>query len=183
MREYTETQRLALWWLPLFLIFETIITGSILFFGPEPLSWSRLEADAFLPVLVLFLPWLLLLFMRSFRFEFSLSASGIHYRSRLLFWQKRTLPWSAISRAWVRSFDALGEYGGWGVRYRLWFKMKDKAFIFEGHDRGLQLELKNGRKLLFGSVRPLELELFIEQLNNNHPEIFAFPDKQRTDAR
>ena len=44
------------------------------------------------------------------------------------------------------------EYGGWGIR----FGKKGKAYNVSGN-RGVQLVLKNGKRLLIGSQRPDEL--------------------------
>ena len=66
-----------------------------------------------------------------------------------------------MERVYLNKFDALGDYGGWGVRYRLWFKFNDKAYILNDKERGLQIEFKNGKRLLFSSNKLEELELFL----------------------
>lgn len=76
--------------------------------------------------------------------------------------------WTDIESAYLRKYDALGEYGGWGFRYRLWFKCKDKAFIFNNGTKGLQIVLKNGRKLLFSAAKIDELSIFLELLKQKH---------------
>lgn len=53
----------------------------------------------------------------------------------------------------VVSYDPIGDYLGWGIRY----SHKGKAYIISG-DRGVQVELVNGKKILFGSQRPVEFE-------------------------
>ncbi len=52
----------------------------------------------------------------------------------------------------VRTYRPIREYGGWGIRYG----GKSKAYNVSGN-RGVQLELSNGKQLLFGSQRPEEL--------------------------
>lgn len=52
----------------------------------------------------------------------------------------------------VRTYRPIMEYGGWGIRYSLRF---GKAYNVSGN-RGVQLVLKNGSKILFGSQKPEE---------------------------
>jgi len=51
----------------------------------------------------------------------------------------------------VRTYRPIREYGGWGIRYGC----KGKAYNVSG-DRGVQIELLNGKRLLIGSQRAEE---------------------------
>ena len=51
----------------------------------------------------------------------------------------------------VRTYSALREYGGWGIRWGL----NGKAYNVGGN-RGVQLELSNGELILIGSRKPDE---------------------------
>jgi len=52
----------------------------------------------------------------------------------------------------IRTYKPIREYGGWGIRYG----RKGKAYNVSGN-RGVQLRLSNGKKLLIGSQKPEEL--------------------------
>ena len=52
----------------------------------------------------------------------------------------------------VRTYRPIRDYGGWGIRYGL----GGKAYNVSGN-RGVQLHLSSGRRLLIGSQRPEEL--------------------------
>ena len=52
----------------------------------------------------------------------------------------------------ARTYSPIREYGGWGIRYG----SRGKAYNVSGN-RGLQLELSDGKRLLIGSQRPEEL--------------------------
>ena len=52
----------------------------------------------------------------------------------------------------VRTYNALREYGGWGIRYG----PQGKAYNVGGN-RGVQLVLTDGKRILIGSQRPEEL--------------------------
>jgi hypothetical protein len=67
--------------------------------------------------------------------------------------------WDDIEKVRVVTYNALSQYGGWGVRHGY----KKKAYIVSGK-YGLELELKNGRKILIGTQNPEELEKIISKL-------------------
>ena len=62
-----------------------------------------------------------------------------------------------ITKYEVLTYSPLREYGGWGMRY----SMKGKAYNVYGN-RGVQLQLSNGTRLLIGSQKPEQL---VEALN------------------
>jgi hypothetical protein len=62
-----------------------------------------------------------------------------------------------ITRCEVRTYNPIREFGGWGIRYR----RGAKAYNVSGN-RGVQLELANGKRLLIGSQRSEELARAIE---------------------
>lgn len=67
-------------------------------------------------------------------------------------WQRIRVPVAEIRTAVPVHYNAAGEYGGYGVRSG----PRGQAYIASG-DQALQLELKDGRKLLVGSQRSQEL--------------------------
>ena len=73
-----------------------------------------------------------------------------------------------MTSVYMRKYDALGEYGGWGLRYRLWFKFNDRAYVFNDHSKGLQVELSNGKKVLFSTTKHEELSLFLINLKSKY---------------
>ncbi len=62
------------------------------------------------------------------------------------------IPLKHVVRAYYREYSPLAEFGGWGIR----FGTEGRAFNLRGN-RGVQLELKSGRKVLIGSQRAEEL--------------------------
>jgi hypothetical protein len=66
-------------------------------------------------------------------------------------WRRRHVPLSAIRAAEAVEYNPL-DYGGYGIRSG----PGGLAYIADGN-RGVQLELNDGRKLLIGSQRPSEL--------------------------
>jgi hypothetical protein len=61
----------------------------------------------------------------------------------------------------VRRYNAIGEYGGWGVRLGLFGE--GKVLSVSG-DRGLQLQFLDDKKLLIGTNKPEELIKTLQQI-------------------
>lgn len=62
----------------------------------------------------------------------------------------------------ARTYSPIMEYGGWGLRYSL---RHGRAYNVSGN-LGVQITLKNGNKILFGSQKPEE---FVEALKKVIP--------------
>ncbi len=164
---FEETQKLKLWWLYILLGIETIIVLSVLFLNKEGMSWAALKQVYFMPLIAILLPYLIVFLITENRLTLKMDASGITYR----YWpfvRRKHLEWAAIERAYIRKYDAFGEYGGWGLRNRLWFKLNDKAYIFNDKNVGLQLELAH-KKILFSTDKLDELTLFLINLKRQYP--------------
>jgi hypothetical protein len=72
----------------------------------------------------------------------------IHYRPIL----KHVIPISEVERHRVRNYSSLRDYGGWGIRGL----PSNRAYNVSG-DRGVELLLTGGRRVLIGSQRADEL--------------------------
>jgi hypothetical protein len=68
-------------------------------------------------------------------------------------WTFRRIAFTEVKQYEVRTFHPIKEYGGSGIRYG----PKGKAYTVSG-DRGVQIELLNGKRLLLGSQRAEELQ-------------------------
>jgi hypothetical protein len=69
----------------------------------------------------------------------------------------RTIRLADVESANARTYRPIREYGGWGVR---WSPGRGMAWNASG-DRGVQVDLANGKTLLIGSQRAGELEAAI----------------------
>ena len=88
-----------------------------------------------------------LLILKSMRLKTKIDAEGIHYRVTPFYFSYRTIPWESVEEAYLRQYDALKEYGGYGIRFG--FSGKGRAYTFGGN-YGLQIQYE-GRKLLVGT--------------------------------
>ena len=70
------------------------------------------------------------------------------------------MPWNTIAKCSIRNYNAIFEYGGWGLKFSF-RKSKGKSFTVKGAV-GLQLELMNGKKILIGTQKKEEIQRTIE---------------------
>jgi hypothetical protein len=124
--------------------------------GNRPMSDTALAIIG--PLVILFVLGLAVLFL-TMRMVTEVTVEGIQIRFFPLTRQKIEI--HDIQRWEVRTYRPIREYGGWGIRYG----RKGKAFNVSGN-RGVQLELANGKRLLIGSQNPEALAKAIEQLKS-----------------
>ena len=70
------------------------------------------------------------------------------------------IPLQDVFRAYPRSYEPIWEYGGWGIR----LGAGGGAYNMRGNE-GVQLHLRDGRRLLIGSQRAEELAEVIRRLS------------------
>lgn len=119
-------------------------------FGNHPVSdTSLLISSIFIFIFIILMDWLLL----KVKLVTEINSDTIRYRFYPFILRDRYLYWQDIEKSYIRQYKPLKEYGGWGIR----FGHNGKALNIKGNN-GLQLELKNGKKLLIGTQKPEELE-------------------------
>ena len=126
-------------------IYEQILMGNII--GEKPLSDGGLVSFSLIVGLGLPLAfWFMKLKLR-------VSDKGLHYQFFPIHLKERLITFPEIKSYKARTYSPLREFGGWGIR----FGFESKAYNVCGN-KGLQLELENGRKVLFGSQDHKALE-------------------------
>lgn len=124
-------------------------------FGDHPMSDTGLIITfVFVVILIVFLFFLLI----SAKLITEIDKRGIRYQFYPFHLRVHTISWDLIDHYNVVCYHPVKEYGGWGFRY---FKNK-RAFNVSG-DKGLQLILKNGKKLLIGTQKGRELNDFLNR--------------------
>ena len=72
--------------------------------------------------------------------------------------RRRDIPLSDIAHWEARTYNPIRDYGGWGIRVG----RRGRAYNVSGN-RGVELQLTNGKKLLIGSQRSEELSAAISR--------------------
>jgi uncharacterized membrane protein YobD (UPF0266 family) len=168
MKIFKEEQRFNQLWIIVLMVISTLVPiGLIIKEQTENVNTlSSIETIGLIALIIL---------ASSFIFVFKLSSrideKGIYYKFFPFYLKYKLIEWSEINTAYVRTYDPLGEYGGWGIKGGyFWNKSKGKAINVSG-DIGIQLELKNGKKLLIGTQKQDDakriLEMYKSKLNTN----------------
>jgi len=166
--EFEEKQTLKLWWLYILLAVDAIMVVTIILFDKGGMSFQDLKNVYFMPFWAVLLPTLIIFLIQRNILTTKINLEGISYRYFPFNIKPKLFYWKDIDKVYINTYDALGDYGGWGVRYKLWFKFNDKAYVLNDKNKGLQIEFKNGKKLLFSSNKLDELELFLINLKTRY---------------
>lgn len=96
-----------------------------------------------------------ILFFSLLKLETTIDSKGIGLKFSPIHREYRFYPWQEIEKIHIRKYDAISEFGGWGIRIKP-FK-KSRAYNVRG-TVGLQLELKSGHKILIGTSDPERMQ-------------------------
>lgn len=159
-KTFKEVQRFNQVWLWIFLIvislylvylaISSVYTQIYLghSWGNKPMSDNMLWFFAvFMFVTGLGLP----LFFATFQLTTKIDEHGIYYRLKPFQRKYRLIKWTEISKAYIRKYRPILEYGGWGIRYG-----KGGKAINVAGKLGIQLQLTNKKNLLIGTQKPTE---------------------------
>ena len=164
---FQEQQRMRQWWLIAIVIgvavlgwyflIEQIVRGNDVGSNPGP-DW------------VVVLLWLLTgigmpVFFWWFKLDTRVDNDGIHIT--MAPFSNRTIERSDIDKFGSRTYKPILEFGGWGVRGF----GSNRAYNINGN-RGVQLELTNGDRILIGSQRPGALEAAIAAMTRVSPTVW-----------
>lgn len=163
MKIFKEEQRFTQTWLIVVLAFSAIVPIAIII--KEYLNENtKMTTNEFILTLVGILVSILLIFF--FKLTTRIDEKGIHYQFFPFHFSMKTISWNEISKAGIRTYLPITEYGGWGLKGGFFFnKGREKAINVSG-DIGLQLVLKNGEKLLIGTQKKDEVHRVLETYKN-----------------
>lgn len=158
---FTETQRPRQVWLWIIILgsfamvswgfVQQIIMGKP--FGDEP-------APDIVWYFLFLIPLAMVLLFAFSRLETEIDDEGVHYRYFPFQVKLRHIAWEDLERVWVRKYNPILEYGGWGLRTG--FFRKASAINMSGN-MGVQFIFKSGRKLLLGTNSPEEIRSVIRK--------------------
>jgi hypothetical protein len=153
--EFKESQKFNQWWLWLM---NLMIFGGLVVNGWY--TWNK--GGGFIPAIIGPLTIaLVMILLATLELRTVITEDGIEVK----FWPfgRQRIFKSEIKRAVVRKYMPIKEFGGWGYR----IGPGGKAYNMQGN-HGLQLEFKNGDRLMIGTQRPDELAAFITEYLEDH---------------
>jgi len=165
MKVFKETQRFTQTWLLILIAVSLIVPIAILVKAYNDGQMS-LESLFWTGVMILASSAIIFIFKLTTRID----EKGIHYKFSPIHFSLKTIRWNTINKAYVRTYDPIGEYGGWGLKGGwLWNKSKGTAINISG-DIGIQLELNDGTKLLIGTQKKEQAIQVLQTYMNSKSE-------------
>ncbi len=151
---FREVQKFRQWWLWILVIISSApiwyITIIQLFFNKH-LGKEQMPT-VLLIVFFILIGILLPLFIFKVKLITEVREDGIYVRFFPFHFSFQRIPFEDLKDFHIRTYRPIVEYGGWGVRYGA----SGKAYNVSGN-QGLQLEFKNGKRLLIGTQSPEQL--------------------------
>lgn len=159
MKVFKEEQRFTQSWL-IILMTISIILPITLIIKEYMKESSTMSSTEF--ILTLFGITLSITFIFFFKLTTRIDEIGIHYQFFPFHLSMRKITWTEINKIHVRKYEPISEYGGWGLKGGfLWNKGKGTAINISGNI-GIQIELKNNKKLLIGTKKEQEAKRVLE---------------------
>lgn len=154
---FKESQQFRQWWQIVFILAATVPSMIMLIYALfQQMVMGQQVGNSPAPNSIMIAVFLglcgLLWILFSLKLEVWIDPQGIHYRFFPLILKSKLLAKEEILRFEIRKYRPFLEYGGWGIRKGIANKW-GRAYCVKGNT-GLQLYLKNGKKVLFGTQRP-----------------------------
>jgi hypothetical protein len=162
---FNESQKFNQWWLWLILL-SYVVMLLIVFFVIWQIKQNVVAQTIRITVLVII--GLLIIvpagIFFSFRLDTQIKHDGVYVRFLPFYSTFKVYEWRGISKCYVRQYNPIEEYGGWGFR----IGSSGKAFNVSG-DKGLQLEFRDQTRMLIGTNKPIELTETLKKIGRLQP--------------
>jgi hypothetical protein len=162
MKVFKEQQRFTQTWL-IVLLAISVIVPIVIIINEYLDENTTMSSNEFILTLGGILVSVTFIFF--FQLKTRIDEFGIHYQFFPFHLSMKTIHWKEINTATVRTYDPIGEFGGWGLKGGLfWDKSKGKCMNISG-DIGIQLVFKDGKKLLIGTQKKEEATQVLKTYN------------------
>lgn len=121
-------------------------------FGDKPASDTGL-------IIATTLTLLLSLFFFNMKLETKIKTDGIYVRFFPFQLKFKYYPWDKLNQVFVRTYNPIGEYRGWGFR-----GAEKKRVLNVSGNKGIQLIIQGGSKLLIGTNKADEATEALKRL-------------------
>lgn len=155
MKVFSEIQKFTQPWI---LILIAISGGYSVY--PIINNWNSIVNQPILKSIPFFIGILVIslviVFLLKLKLITKIDENGIHYQFLPFHLSPKIVEWNEIDKCFIRKYNAITEYGGWGFRFNF-FRNNGMALTTKGNI-GLQIILKNEKKILIGTQKKEELE-------------------------
>ncbi len=148
MRVFKEEQRFTQSWLIVLIIISMLVPIAIIIkeFSKEN---STMSMNEFVFTLVLIPLCVLPIFF--FKLSTRIDEKGIQFQFFPFHFSPRLITWVELKTANTRTYHAMTEYGGWGLKTSFLSRKKKGISYTVSGDVGIQIECRNGKKILIGT--------------------------------
>jgi len=149
--EFYEVQRFRQWWTWILLlgINALFLWGCIQQLLLEKLWGTNPMSDAGLIIVTAAMLLLSVAIFGAKLFTY-INEVGVYVKFFPFHFRYKFYDWSNLHKVYVRDYKPIKEFGGWGIRFSI---IAGRAFTMSGN-KGLQLVLMNGKKVLIGTRQP-----------------------------
>ena len=163
MKVFVEEQKFKRWIL-LAVMVVPIVTGIIPIILQEN-DIPNFESDGFWGLMITgFIIVAVFIFILSIKLTTKINEQGIYYQYFPNHFSEKFIAWNDVSECYLKEMKFFGIRKGYG--YRRCFFGKNKGVVMNlGGKFGLQLELKNGKKINIGTQRKEEVIRVLETYN------------------
>jgi len=162
MRVFKETQKFDQWFMKA--IYFGMIAMLLFFiytFYDSDSVVNKTDPDAIIAQIMVYTTSIAaIILFRSLGLRTEIDEIGIHYRFIPFHNSKRTIRWSEMEKCYVRTYRPIREYGGWGIKASL--GKGGTAYNVKGN-KGIQINLNTGKKLLIGTQKESEAQQVIDR--------------------
>lgn len=142
---FHEKQQFRQWWIWLLLLSVTGYSSYQYFYENDSIMGMVISISLVILFLVM-------------RLETSIFTDRIHVK--FFPFINRRISFSDIENSEIRKYSPLGEYGGWGIRFR----RGSIAYNVSGN-KGLELLLTNGKTVMIGTQKAVKLKAALSDIN------------------
>ncbi len=163
MRIFKEEQRFTQLWIIVVLVTSTIVP--LVLFGK---AYANNEMSLQSLIIASSLIILSCLFIFVFKLSTKIDETGIHYKFSPIHLNFKLIKWDDMEEIYTRKYDAISEYGGWGCKGGIfWKKSNGIAYNISG-DEGIQIQTKEGKKILIGTQQIHKVNQSINYYTKNN---------------
>jgi hypothetical protein len=141
----------------LFLVCATFLLGAMI----RWLIIDTLDDNLITTFFGLFLLSLVIVIILSFCLTTQITADGL-VLNYFPFFSGKKIYWSEIQELFIREYNPLAEYGGWGIK----FGPSGSVYNVRGNT-GLQIIFHDGSRLLIGTGQPNAINKVLQKLGKN----------------
>lgn len=147
MKVFLEKQFVKWWWLTMFILAIIVIIFGTAFYATQN---SDEDTTVIVSIICCIIAFPLVFGLLYLRLETRIDEKGIFAYFRPFNFTRKFFAWEDVDECYVRDYEPLSEYGGWGMRG---IGSGSKAYNIWGK-KGIQIVTRDGKRFLIGTQKP-----------------------------